>query len=319
MNDTLTDYLNRASKIPLLTPEEEIILGRACQAMIQLLDQKPDGPYTKTERHIIQRGKRAKERMVTANLRLVANITRRFQRLCKGMDITPEDLMQEGTLGLIRGVEKFDPERGYKMSTYIYWWIRQGMSRYIYNHSKLIRVPAHVAEKGMKSGRVIIQLEQQLGRSPTIKEVADALEITESEYRHWLLVGAKVFSLDATAMNDPEKSCIIDLVGDDASAGDHLEDVGNKIDHEILMDAINTVLTDRQRLSILHRYGLAGYEQKTYREISKMLGCHHEACRQQIDRAFRKLRRELTLRKQIERPEPPLYEPWLLNRSSSVA
>lgn len=300
MNDSLTDHLNTAAKIPLLTADEEIILGRAVQAMLQLQEINPAGPYSKAERRIIQRGQRARDRMITANLRLVANITRRFQRMCAGLDVSPEDLMQEGTLGLIRGVEKFDPERGYKLSTYIYWWIRQGISRYVYNHSRLIRVPAHVAEKGMRSSRVIAQLEHELGRSPTLKEVAEALEISEAEYRHWLMVGAKSFSLDQAALNDPDNSAIMDLVGDDGSAEEHLEDLGNKIDHERLLNAINTALTDRQRLSILHRYGLAGYEQKTYREIAKMIGCHHEACRQQVDRAFRKLRREMLLTKQIE-------------------
>lgn len=312
MNDALTCHLNNASMIPLLTPEEEIHHGRNVQAMMRLLDANPSGPYTKAERRTIAKGKRSRERMITANLRLVANVTRRFQRICKGMDITPEDMMQDGTLGLIRGVERFDPERGYKFSTYAYWWIRQGINRGIQQTGRTIRVPVHVTEVMLRAPRVREHLRSVLNRAPTVAELVEELGTTEAEYRHYNMVGHKVGSIDCLATEDG--SPLIEILGNDETADDHLKALGAKIDRETIMRILNTALTDKQRFAIINRFGI-GTDPKPYRDICKMMGCHHEAARQQVDRGLRRLRMELMLSRQVgqaDSPEEPLYQPWTL-------
>lgn len=306
MNDTLSSMLNSAGRVPLLTADEEIHLGRRVQAMIQLQQDKPNGPYTMEERRVLRRGKQAKDRMVTANLRLVATICRRFQRTLPGLDVTFEDMMQDGILGLMRGVEKFDPSRGYKLSTYIYWWIRQGINRGVHQNARTIRLPVHVAEKMMHATHVQQRLRNELKRDPTTVEIAEALGVAEAEYRRFLLIGSKTASLDCIAGD--EGSAIGDLMTDGSTRDSQLDDLSTVIDHERVRHIINTILTDKQRMVVLMHYGI-GMEPKTWREIGKAMGVHHEACRCNHDRAMRRIKRELLLTQQIEKP---LYKTWSL-------
>ena len=141
MPDPLRDYLNQIGKIPLLTAAEEIELGNSIQRMMPLLD-KPD--LTKDEQKIIRIGKRAKKRMVQGNLRLVISVASKYNKMTSRLSM--QDLIQEGNIGLIRAVEMFDPSRGYKFSTYAYWWIRQGITRAIAEKSRTIRLPIHITE-----------------------------------------------------------------------------------------------------------------------------------------------------------------------------
>src|SRR5210317_2231381 len=135
MSDTLRDYLNQIGKIPLLTAAEEIELGHAIQKMIAVQTDQP----SKEEQRILRIGKRAKERMIKGNLRLVVGVAKKYKHLTNRL--TMHDLVQEGNIGLIRAVELFDPARGYKFSTYAYWWIRQGIMRSIQVHDRIIKLP----------------------------------------------------------------------------------------------------------------------------------------------------------------------------------
>ncbi len=143
--DGLGVFLNSAGKVALLTPAEELHLGQRVQALMALLEANPEGPYSPEERRAIKAGRRAKDRMVTANLRLVVTVARRFSQRGERVGLSIDDLVQEGCIGLGRGVEKFDPTRGYKFSTYAYWWIRQAITRAL-NTSGAIRLPIHVAD-----------------------------------------------------------------------------------------------------------------------------------------------------------------------------
>lgn len=298
--------LNDAGRIPLLTPDEEILLARRLQASLALKAEKPNGPYTPKERRLLQRGHAARQRMITANLRLVANVCRRFIRTMPNIGMTPEDMMQEGILGLTRGVEGFDPERGYKLSTYVYWWIRQGINRGIHTTARTIRIPVNIAEKLFRVTHVQNQLRHQLKREPTAKEVADTLGVSEAEYRRFIIIGVKTASLDAVVTEDG--SPIVELISDGSTCESHLEDLSENLDCERLRHIINTVLNDQQRLIVMMRFGI-GMEPKTWREISKIIGIHHEACRCNLDRAIRLIRREMTLTPQVQKP---LYKPWTL-------
>ena len=154
--------LTAAGRAPLLTAEEEILLGRRVQALMRLLEDKPDGPYTSAEQRTLRLGKRAKERMITANIRLVVHVAKKY--IHRIQTLTLADLIQEGSIGLIRGVEKFDPERGYKFSTFGYWWVRQGISRAITQNDRVIRLPIAAVEALNKLRGFVPAFVQEHGR-----------------------------------------------------------------------------------------------------------------------------------------------------------
>ena len=172
----MTWYLASIGREPLLTPAEEIELGNQVQAMMQLLEEKNEDP-TPHERKIIKIGRRSKERMMKANLRLVVSVAKKYQG--KGLELL--DLIQEGSLGLERAVEKFDPTRGYKFSTYAFWWIRQSMTRAIACQSRTIRLPVHLSERLTTIRRVSLDLAHKLGAMPSRQEIAEAIDMPIEE------------------------------------------------------------------------------------------------------------------------------------------
>ena len=303
MKDTLDVFLNEAGRIPLLTPAEEIHLGRRIQAMMQLKEEN-SGPYTTAQQRIIKRGIAARNRMISANLKLVAAICRKRQRSMGGFQASAEDMMQDGILGLIRGVEKFDPERGYKFSTYAYWWITQMMTRGIEANGRPIRLPHKIAEKFMGHNRIIQRLAGELGRQPSRSEVAEAMGITEDEYERALLLAAPCASLDIAIFDDG--SDLGALIGDGSDADQHLEQVSDQIDTELLSTAM-AALPERQQLIIKLRYGLDGNEPHTFTAIGRKLNVTREAVRLQAERAYKALQRQMLLAKQVKQPAD---DPW---------
>ena len=195
---SIHDYLNAIGRIPMLTYEEQIILGRAVQAW--MADKESDNPCPRIKR----RGKRAMDRMISANLRLVVSIARQFMHPTHGL--SQMDLIQAGNVGLIRGVEKFDPERGYRCSTYFYWWIRQGITREIDKVGRTIRIPTTHSGTIAKAGKVAAALAANLGRTPSRAELATELGIAQAELEHLLLIGAGCHSLDASLPGDRDGS-----------------------------------------------------------------------------------------------------------------
>jgi RNA polymerase primary sigma factor len=210
-SDMTTHWLEQAGRHPLLTESEALHLGalvRRWQDWEPSADQAP--PAVK------RRGLRARDRMVSANLRLVAHVAKRARHGLGAAVAEADlpDLLQAGAIGLQRGVEKFDPTRGYKLSTYAYWWIRQGISRHIDDRGRTIRIPTTHSGTIAKAGKVAAALAAQLGRTPSRAELAEELGIAQAELEHLLLIGAGCHSLDAPLPGSPsgDPSALIDML-----------------------------------------------------------------------------------------------------------
>lgn len=307
--DSFGQFLNEAGRISLLTADEEIHLGKQVQAMLQLKAAKPNGPYGKLQRATIKRGQRAKERMVKANLRLVVMVARKYYYKNSGTGLAMEDLVQEGSIGLMRAVEKFDPLRGYKFSTYAYWWVKQAMSRFIYQRSRMIRLPHHLAEKVFSINRVTHQLSSELGRRPTVDELAEGLGLERREFDLLMQRAAGVSSLDQLVTEDG--SPLIDLIGTDEDSNSHLDDLNQAMHRDRLYDCIDQ-LEPKIREMLILRFGLNDNHPHTYQEIAQTYNLSRERVRQYCDKGKRILRMNLLSTSAINQPEQPLYKPWTL-------
>jgi RNA polymerase primary sigma factor len=282
-SDPISWYLATIGREPLLTPAEEIELGNQVQAMMQLLESG-DQPYSDHQKKILRIGQRAKQRMMKANLRLVVSVAKKYQG--KGLELL--DLIQEGSLGLERAVEKFDPTRGYKFSTYAFWWIRQSMTRAIACQSRTIRLPVHLSERLSAVRKVSLELAHQLGTMPSRQEIAEALEMPVEELDGLLRQSLTTSSLDAPVKGDEGRSFLGDLIAD-RSSEDPLDSVERGIHHEQLGRWLKH-LSDQEHQVLRLRFGLDGEERHTLAEIGRLLEVSRERVRQVELKALRKLR-----------------------------
>src|SRR6186997_1073154 len=248
--DALQLFLNEMARYPLLTAEEEVELAK-----------------------LIERGdKAAKDRMVNSNLRLVVSIAKKYQ----GHGLSLLDLIQEGIIGLIRAVEKFDWRRGYKFSTYATWWIRQAVQRGVANKAREIRIPVHIVEREQKIARAERELTPKLGRPPEDAEVAEAAKLPLKQVREVREAARAVTSLDRP-MADSETSLGELMAGQEAGPE---EEVTVSLDMEVLRRAVSQ-LPERERDVVKLRYGLNGdIEPKSLEEIGRRLGITRERVRQ---------------------------------------
>ena len=281
--DLVRLYLQDIGRVDLLTQEEELSLARLVQQRERLLQEGEQGPLAGAERRqALHRGKRAKERMIQANLRLVVAVAKKYQR--RGMELL--DLVQEGTLGLERAVERYDPTRGFRFSTYAYWWIRQGITRAIASQSRTIRLPVHITEKLNRIKRAQRELTARLGRTPSVAEIARELELSEAAVRQTLLQVPRPVSLEARVGKDQ-----------DTELGDLVEDSHDTPEQELareqLHDDLEALLQDlnsREALVIRQRFGLEDDIPRTLTEIGEALHLSRERVRQIESRALLKLR-----------------------------
>ena len=281
--DSMTWYLASIGREPLLTPAEEIELGNQVQAMMRLEEQKNEA-YSPQERKIIKIGHRSKQRMMKANLRLVVSVAKKYQG--KGLELL--DLIQEGSLGLERAVEKFDPTRGYKFSTYAFWWIRQSMTRAIACQSRTIRLPVHLSERLSIIRKVSLDLAHKLGAMPSRQEIAEALDMPMEELDSLLRQSLTTSSLDAPINADEGRSFLGDLIADN-SAEEPLDMVERGMHQEQLSRWLEQ-LTEQEREVLGLRFGLDGQERHTLAEIGRQLDVSRERVRQVELKALRKLR-----------------------------
>ncbi len=281
--DSISWYLASIGREPLLTPAEEIELGNQVQAMMALAEQKKDD-YSPQERKIIKIGHRSKQRMMKANLRLVVSVAKKYQG--KGLELL--DLIQEGSLGLERAVEKFDPTRGYKFSTYAFWWIRQSMTRGIACQSRTIRLPVHLSERLTTIRRVSLDLAHKLGAMPSRQEIAEELNMPIEELDSLLSQSLTTSSLDAPINADEGRSFLGDLIADN-STEEPLDMVERGMHQEQLSRWLDQ-LTEQEREVLGLRFGLDGQERHTLAEIGRQLDVSRERVRQVELKALRKLR-----------------------------
>ena len=265
--DLVRSYLRDIGRVPLLTHEQEITLGRQVQELmaIEELEQeltirsggsKPTNEQLAeavglTPQQLKKRltaGRRAKERMVAANLRLVVSVAKKYTK--RNMELL--DLIQEGTIGLVRGVEKFDPTRGYKFSTYAYWWIRQGITRAIAEKSRTIRLPIHITETLNKLKKGQRELSQELGRTPTITELAVFVDLPEEEVKDLMCRARLPVSLE-TKVGDGDDTELLDLLaGDGELPNERVDDECMKGDLRALLER----LPAQQCRVLKMRYGI---------------------------------------------------------------
>ena len=257
--DSLQLFLNEAGRYPLLTAAEEVELAKR-----------------------VERGdQEAKDRMINSNLRLVVSIAKKYQ----GHGLSLLDLIQEGVIGLIRAVEKFDWRRGYKFSTYATWWIRQAVQRGVANKSRTIRIPVHIAEREQRIGRAERELVTKLGRPPTDDEIAKAAKVSLKHLKEVRQAARAVTSLDKPLGEDNDAS-IGDLVG--ATQEGVEEEVELSLTETTLHRALEDI-PERERVVLRLRYGLTHEEPKSLEEIGRRLGLTRERVRQIEAQALQRL------------------------------
>lgn len=263
--DSIQAYLNEIGRYPLLSKAQEIILGTQVQAWIAIKDQDRSS-YTNIEIQIEKTGIHAREKFINCNLRLVVNVARKYTSQAKTLDFM--DLVQEGNIGLARAVEKFDPTRGYAMSTYAYWWIRQAIQRALQINDSPIRLPTSIHESIFIIKKTSERLTHELGREPTIKEVAAKIDLNEERISELLNAPKTVTSLDAKCGEDDSGFSIVEMITDYKNLNT-IEDAEDRINSEILDYAINEYLDKTTKFIILERNKSLP---TTWKDLSSMTG-----------------------------------------------
>ncbi len=288
-NDPVRMYLKEIGKVPLLTAAEEVTLAKKIEAgeeaSARLHDTSVKLPREEKRRlqRTEQEGLNAKKKVVEANLRLVVSIAKRY--VGRGMLFL--DLIQEGNLGLIRAVEKFDYRKGYKFSTYATWWIRQAITRAIADQARTIRIPVHMVETINKLIRVQRQLLQDLGREPTPEEIAEQMELTPEKVREILKVSQEPVSLE-TPIGEEEDSHLGDFI-EDVEAVVPVDAASFTLLQEQLEGVLDT-LNEREKKVIQLRFGLTDGHPRTLEEVGREFGVTRERIRQIESKTLSKLR-----------------------------
>lgn len=268
-DDSVRLYLREIGKIPLLTAEEELALAQ----------------------RVVKGDKRAKDQMAEANMRLVVSIAKRY--VGRGLDLL--DLVQEGNTGLLRAVEKFDPDKGFKFSTYATWWIRQAITRAIADQARTIRIPVHMVETINKLLRTQRRLTQELNREPTNEEIAEAMEIEVEKVEHIMKIKQDISSLDASVRDDEEDSVLGDFIEDEDTVTPEESATGQLL-KEHVKDMLGA-LTEREQKILKLRFGLEDGKSHTLEEVGHEFNVTRERIRQIEAKALAKLRKHRDAKK----------------------
>jgi len=284
LDDPVRMYLREIGRVPLLSAEEEVRLAQRMErGKVERLKAMPNRRY-------VDDGEEAQRRLTEANLRLVVSVAKKY--IGRGMSLL--DLIQEGNIGLIRAVEKFDYTKGYKFSTYATWWIRQAITRAIADQARTIRIPVHMVETINRLIRISRRLLQDLGREPTSEEIAEQMEISAEKVREIIKVSQEPVSLETPIGEE-----------DDSHLGDFIEDhtalaPADAASHQLLKEQVEDVLdslTERERKVLQLRFGLDDGRSRTLEEVGKEFHVTRERIRQIEAKALRKLRHPSRSRK----------------------
>ena len=297
--DSVRAYLRDIGRIPLLEHEEEILLGRKVQRLMEIKEIESEmevksqddlagilGLTPKDLKRQLREGEKAKDKMVTANLRLVVSVAKKYTK--RNMELL--DIIQEGTIGLVRGVEKFDPGRGYKFSTYAYWWIRQGITRAIAEKSRAIRLPIHVTENLNKLKKAQRELSQINGEMPNVFQLAEYLEFTVDEIKDLMCKSRQPTSLEIK-IGENRDTALIDLLEDETQLPEMLlerQSVKENI-REIIHD-----LPEMQAAVVRMRYGIGEevLEPMSMTAIGQVLNMSRDRVRTLENKALRAIREQ---------------------------
>ena len=297
--DSVRAYLRDIGRIPLLEHDEEILLGRQVQRLMEIKGVQEEletsdkqhlanklGLTIKELRKEIRAGEKAKDKMVTANLRLVVSVAKKYTK--RNMELL--DIIQEGTIGLVRGVEKFDPGRGYKFSTYAYWWIRQGITRAIAEKSRAIRLPIHVTENLNKLKKAQRELSQINGYMPNVFQLSDHLGLTVDEIKDLMCKARQPTSLEIK-IGENRDTALIDLLEDETQLPDTL------LDQQFIKEDIRELITElpeMQAAVISMRYGIGDemLEPMSMTAIGQVLNMSRDRVRTLEHKALKALRGE---------------------------
>jgi RNA polymerase primary sigma factor len=268
-DDSVRLYLREIGKIPLLTAEEELALAQ----------------------RVVKGDKKAKDQMAEANMRLVVSIAKRY--VGRGLDLL--DLIQEGNTGLLRAVEKFDPDKGFKFSTYATWWIRQAITRAIADQARTIRIPVHMVETINKLLRTQRRLTQELNREPTNEEIAEAMEIDVEKVEHIMKIKQDISSLDASVRDDEEDSVLGDFIEDEDTVSPEESATGQLLKEHVKI--MLSALTEREQKILRLRFGLDDGKSHTLEEVGQEFNVTRERIRQIEAKALAKLRKHKDAKK----------------------
>lgn len=268
-DDSVRLYLREIGKIPLLNAEEELALAQ----------------------RVVSGDKKAKDQMAEANMRLVVSIAKRY--VGRGLDLL--DLIQEGNTGLLRAVEKFDPDKGFKFSTYATWWIRQAITRAIADQARTIRIPVHMVETINKLLRTQRRLTQELNREPSNEEIAKEMEIEVDKVEHIMKIKQDISSLDASIRDDEEDSVLADFIEDDDAVTPEESATGQLLKEQV-KDMLGA-LTEREQKILKLRFGLEDGKSHTLEEVGQEFSVTRERIRQIEAKALAKLRKHRDAKK----------------------
>jgi RNA polymerase primary sigma factor len=268
-DDSVRLYLREIGKIPLLNAEEELALAQ----------------------RVVSGDKKAKDEMAEANMRLVVSIAKRY--VGRGLDLL--DLIQEGNTGLLRAVEKFDPDKGFKFSTYATWWIRQAITRAIADQARTIRIPVHMVETINKLLRTQRRLTQELNREPTNEEIASEMEIDVDKVEHIMKIKQDISSLDASIRDDEEDSVLADFIEDEDTISPEESATGQLLKEQV-KDMLSA-LTEREQKILKLRFGLEDGKSHTLEEVGQEFSVTRERIRQIEAKALAKLRKHRDAKK----------------------
>lgn len=287
--DPIGLYLEEIGRHPLLTPAGEQVLARSIAAgrdAAEQLERLDDGAASAAERRRLQKlvddGREAAQLFVNANLRLVVSVAKRYQ----GTGVPLLDLIQEGNLGLMRAVEKFDHEKGFRFSTYAIWWIRQSISRGVAGTRSSVRLPTRINEETVRLREMTTQMEQRLGRQPGIAELAEAADLTEERVAELLRLSSDPVSLSGAVGSEGDAE-LGDFIEDPSAAGAVEEVTSRLLNSEV--EEMLSVLDERERRIVSLRFGFDGHDPMSVVDVAAAIGLSRERIRQLEHRALAKL------------------------------